>query len=49
MLQVGLLMKNVEFSRKLSKIIVFTLGLCNPKKISESKTNESDELHRPFT
>ena len=49
MLQVRLLLKNVEFSLKLSKIIIFTLGLCKPKILSESKTNESDELYRPFT
>ena len=49
MLQVRLLLKNVEFSLKLSKIIIFTLGICKPEILSESKTDESDELYRPHT
>ena len=49
MLQVRLLLKNVEFSLRLSKIIIFTLGICKPEILSESKTDESDELYRPHT
>ena len=49
MLQLRLSLKNVEFSLKLSKIIIFTLRLFRSKILSEKKTNESDELYRPFT
>ena len=49
MLQLRLLLKNVEFSLKLSKIIIFTLGFCKPEILSESKTDELDELYRPHT
>ena len=40
MLQLRLSLKNVEFSLKLSKIIIFTLGLCKLKILSESKNKE---------
>ena len=49
MLKVRLLLKNVDFSLKLSKIIIYTLGFCKPEILSESKTDESDELYRPNT
>ena len=42
--QLRLSLKNLEFSLKLSKIIIIILGLYKHKILSESKTNESDEL-----
>ena len=41
------IIRKLRIFLKLSKIIIFTLGLCKPKILSENKIN-SDELHRPF-
>lgn len=49
MLQLRQSLKNVGFSLKLSKKIVFTLRLYRSKILFEKNTNESDELYRPFT